>query len=98
MLSPVAVVRTDVSEKGTASIIRVVRTGKLGTSNQSMLQEEMLHIVILRSLLQLLFTANVVPSSQILVSLMMEVTCSSETLVLTTAMRLNIPENGVLPV
>jgi hypothetical protein len=38
-------------------------------------------------------TANVVPSSPILVTLMMEAICSSESLVLT---RRNIPEDGIL--
>jgi hypothetical protein len=45
--------------------------------------------------LWLLVTANV-PSSLIPVTLMMEVTCSSETLVLTRANGRNIPENGIL--
>jgi hypothetical protein len=46
--------------------------------------------------LLLLVTANIVPSSLILVTLMMEVIRSSETLVLTTATWRNIPEDSTL--
>jgi hypothetical protein len=47
--------------------------------------------MFLRSVLRLLVTANVVPSSPILVTLMME-----ETSVLTGATRLHIPEDDSL--
>jgi hypothetical protein len=76
ILRGVAVVRTDVSEDRSASIIRVTRM----------------------SFLQFLITANVVPSSSILVTLTMDATCSSETSILTRATRHNIPEDDFLHV
>jgi hypothetical protein len=48
------------------------------------------------AVLQLLVTPNILPSSLILITLMMEAIRSSETLVLTRATWYNIPENGIL--
>jgi hypothetical protein len=53
-------------------------------------------MVFLRSVLRLLVTANVIASSPIFVTLMMETLGSSKTLVPTRNTWRNIPEDGIL--
>jgi hypothetical protein len=97
----VALVRPDISEERIATI-RVTRIGEL-VIMLAVIEahcEEILweaHTVFLCSMLQLLVIADV-PNSLILVTLMMEAMCFSETLVLIRATRHHIPEDGILHV
>jgi hypothetical protein len=91
MLRRVAVVRTDVSEELSVSIIRVTRIDELGTTLAVTSNR-----VFLRSVRRLLVTANIVPSSPILVTLMIEALSSSEMSVLISATRRNNAEDAIL--
>jgi hypothetical protein len=87
MLCRVALIVTDVSEELSTSIIRVTRIGKLGNT--------WYYLIFLINMFWLLVMANIVLSSPILVTLVMEALRSSVTSVLTRATPRNIPEDGL---
>jgi hypothetical protein len=91
----VVLVRTDVSEKLSASIISVARIDELGTT-LAVTSNRPKYLVFLRGVRRLLVTANVVPSSPILVTLAMEALRSSKTYFLTRTTLSNIPEVDIL--
>jgi hypothetical protein len=80
----VALVRTDGSEERISSVISVGRISELGTS------------AVTSNVNQLLVTANIVPSSLILLTLTKEAIRSSETSVITRVTRRHIPDDGIL--
>jgi hypothetical protein len=98
MLRRVAFTTTGVSEEHIASIIRVTRIGELGTTlalSTDACCEEILSEKG-RVNMQYLVTANVAPSSPILVTLMMKALSASEMSVLTRSTRRHTTEDDIL--
>jgi isocitrate/isopropylmalate dehydrogenase len=83
----VALVRTDISEEHIASIIRVARIIELGTKLAATRNRDTLRIID---------TANVVLSSPIHATLLMEAIRFFKTSVLTRATQRNIPDDSIL--
>jgi hypothetical protein len=82
-----SIVKTDILEERTASIFRVTKIVELGTT---------LLCEYFRSVRRFVVTANVVPISQIWVTLIMKALRSSVTSVLIRVTRSNIPEDSIL--
>jgi hypothetical protein len=98
----VALVRIDIPEEHISSIIKVTRISELGTklaltSNRSTMRTNGIYIYIfLRSVLRLLVNVNIIPSSLILVTPIMNSILSSEVSILTRVTRRYIPEEALL--
>jgi hypothetical protein len=94
MLHYVALVRIDVSEERSTSIIKVTRIGELRTVLAVTSNHYYVYIVFIRSMRQLLVIANVL-SSPVHITLMMKALCSSEMSLLSRATRRNIPGDSI---
>jgi hypothetical protein len=90
MLHRVALVRSNVSEERSASIVSMTRIGELGTTLAVSNDRP-----TLRNNTKLLVTVNFLPNSPILVTLLMEALSSFETSVFTRAARRKIPEDTI---
>jgi hypothetical protein len=106
----VVLVKTDVSEVLSASIIKVTRIGELGitlkngvfwmlrlrATRRNIPEDTILHSHRRENLKSYIGTTLAVTNSSILVTLMMEEILSSETAILSRATRRNIPEDVIL--
>jgi hypothetical protein len=89
----VTLVRTDVSEKHITPITRMKGFSEVGTT---VVVTSYWNKLLRNTVLHLLVTANILPTSQILFTIMMEAVRSSETPFYGSATRRHIPENDIL--